>query len=64
LSEINEQIEELARLAEACDAEGIRKALKRIVPEYTPWKDPQVESEAPAACELSELEQLEAGDGS
>jgi len=37
LSEINGQIEELVRLAEACDAEGIRMALKRIVPEYTPW---------------------------
>jgi FlaA1/EpsC-like NDP-sugar epimerase len=64
LSEISRQIEELVRLAEACDAEGIRNALKRIVPEYTPWKDPRVESEAPATCEYSELEQVEAGEGS
>jgi FlaA1/EpsC-like NDP-sugar epimerase len=64
LSEINGQIEELARLAEACDAAGIRKALKRMVPEYTPWKDPQVELEVPSTCEFSELERLEMGEGS
>jgi FlaA1/EpsC-like NDP-sugar epimerase len=64
LDEMREYIEELARLAEACDADGIRKALKRIVPEYTPWKDPQIESEPPAACEYSKLEEIEVGEGS
>jgi FlaA1/EpsC-like NDP-sugar epimerase len=64
LNEINGQIEELVRLAEACDAEGIRMALKRMVPEYSPWKDPQVESEPPATCEFPEIEQLEVGEGS
>jgi hypothetical protein len=64
LSEINRQIEELVRLAEACDAEGIRNALKRIVPEYSPWRDPLVESEAAATCEFPEIEQLEMGEGS
>jgi FlaA1/EpsC-like NDP-sugar epimerase len=63
LSEMNQHIEELVRLAEACDAEGIRRALKRIVPEYSPWKDPLVESEAPATCEFPEVERLEAGEG-
>jgi FlaA1/EpsC-like NDP-sugar epimerase len=63
LSEISGQIEELVRLAETCDAEGIKKALKSIVPEYSPWRDPLIESEAPAACEFSEIERLEAGEG-
>ena len=64
LSEMNKHIEELVRLAEACDAEGIRKALKRIVPEYSPWRDPLLESETSATCEFSEVEQLEVGEGS
>jgi len=37
LEEMRGYIEELVRLAEACDAEEIKKALKRIVPEYMPW---------------------------
>jgi FlaA1/EpsC-like NDP-sugar epimerase len=64
LSEINGQIEGLVRLSEVCDAEGIRNALKQIVPEYTPWRDPLIELEAPATCEFSEIDQLEAGEGS
>jgi FlaA1/EpsC-like NDP-sugar epimerase len=63
LSELNKHIEELVRLAEACDAEGIRNALKRIVPEYSPCEDPLIESEAPDTCEFSEFEQLEVAEG-
>ena len=37
LDVMNDHINELTRLAEAGDARGIRQALKRIVPEYTPW---------------------------
>jgi FlaA1/EpsC-like NDP-sugar epimerase len=47
LSEINGQIEELVRLAEVCDAEGIRNALKRMVPEYTPWKEDSKQEAGP-----------------
>jgi hypothetical protein len=61
LSEINKQIEELVRLAEACDAEGIRKALKHIVPEYTPWTSQgeivqSVSTECPAPARLFQAE--------
>ena len=61
LSEINKQIEELVRLAGACDAEGIKKALKRIVPEYTPWTSQgeivqSVSTECPAPPRLFQAE--------
>ena len=61
LSEINRQIEELVRLAETCDAEGIRKALKRIVPEYSPWTSQgeivqSVQTECPAPPKLFQAE--------
>jgi FlaA1/EpsC-like NDP-sugar epimerase len=63
LSEINGQIEELVRLAEACDAEGIRMALKRIVPEYTPWMGQgeivqSVSTECPAPPRLFQAEAI------
>jgi len=63
LSELNGHIEELVGLAEACDAEGIRKALKRIVPEYSPWASPgeivQSEStECPAPPRLLQVEAI------
>jgi len=43
LEEMRVYIDELVRLAEACDAEEIKKALKRIVPEYQPWTTSQGE---------------------
>ena len=63
LSEINKQIEELVRLAGACDAEGIRKALKRIVPEYEPWTSQgeivqSVSTECPAPPRLFQAEAI------
>jgi hypothetical protein len=43
LEEMRGCIEELVRLAEACDAEEIKKALKKVVPEYMPWTTSQGE---------------------
>ena len=34
---MNKHIKRLVKLAEACDGEGIREELKRIVPDYEPW---------------------------
>jgi len=36
LKKMRKHIKRLVRLAEACDGDGIREELKRIVPEYTP----------------------------
>ena len=36
LKEMRKHIKRLVRLAEACDGDGIREELKRIVPEYSP----------------------------
>jgi FlaA1/EpsC-like NDP-sugar epimerase len=36
MKELNNHINRLVKLAEACDAKGIKEELKRIVPEYTP----------------------------
>jgi hypothetical protein len=36
LKVLRKHIKRLVRLAEACDGEGIREELKRIVPEYDP----------------------------
>jgi FlaA1/EpsC-like NDP-sugar epimerase len=55
LNELNKQIEELVGLAEACDANGIKKALQGIVPEYTPWASQEQINEAIAfdnTCKL------------
>lgn len=43
-----ESIEELDRLSRSSDADGIRKALQRLIPEYTPTK-----ARAPAANEAA-----------
>ena len=43
LEDMRGYIEELVRLAEACDAEEIKRALKKIVPEYQPWTASQGE---------------------
>ena len=36
LKKMRKHIKRLVNLAEACDADGIREELKRIVPEYRP----------------------------
>ncbi|MBW1852965.1 MAG: hypothetical protein JRJ15_16435, partial [Deltaproteobacteria bacterium] len=36
LKKMRKHIKRLVRLAEACDGDGIREELKRIVPEYSP----------------------------
>jgi FlaA1/EpsC-like NDP-sugar epimerase len=59
LEEMRSYIDELVRLAEACDAEEIKKALKRIVPEYQPWTSHPAESGPPGTCQLPEVEKLE-----
>jgi hypothetical protein len=61
LSELNGHIEELVRLAEACDAEGIRKALKQIVPEYTPWREDSRQEAAGSGQQAIQTCKLEAG---
>ena len=61
LEEMRDYIEELVRLAEACDAEEIKNALKRIVPEYQPWVDHPPDSRPPGECKLPEVEELEVG---
>jgi FlaA1/EpsC-like NDP-sugar epimerase len=51
LEEMSGHIKELIHLAEACDAEEIKKALKRIVPEYMPWSTSQGEIIQPLSTE-------------
>jgi FlaA1/EpsC-like NDP-sugar epimerase len=63
LEDIRGYVEELVRLAEACDAEEIKKALKRIVPEYQPWTSHPAESGPTGECKLPEVEKLEVGEG-
>jgi FlaA1/EpsC-like NDP-sugar epimerase len=63
LNEMNEYIEELVRLGEACDAESIKAALKRMVPEYIPWTSHQPKSGVQETCKLTEVEELEAREG-
>jgi FlaA1/EpsC-like NDP-sugar epimerase/lipopolysaccharide/colanic/teichoic acid biosynthesis glycosyltransferase len=38
LEDIDRQIGHLVELAQQADADGIKAALKRLVPEYTPWE--------------------------
>ena len=61
LAEMRGNIEELVRMAEACDAEEIKIALKRIVPEYMPWTAQPSDSGPPGECKLPEVEKLEVG---
>ena len=61
LAEMRGNIEELVRMAEACDAEEIKKALKRIVPEYQPWAGQPAESGPLGESKLPEVEELQVG---
>ena len=56
----NEHIETLVDLAKACDAEGIKRALKRIVPEYQPWagQDEIGEKKSTGIFNLTEIEHV------
>ena len=57
LEEADEHIKALVDLAKVCDAEGIKRALKRIVPEYQPWtgQDQIGEAEPPRICGLTKM---------
>ena len=54
LEEMRGYIEDLVRMAEACDAEEIKKALKKIVPEYEPWAGhSEIMQSVSAECQVS-----------